>query len=261
MSNRWSVHHGDCLPWLATLSDRSVDVVITDPPYSEHVHSKSRAGSRELTSGPNGHTRASISRTADLGFAAITAGQMTEAAAQFARLARRWVVVFSDIESTGDWRRCLTAAGLEYVRTGTWHKQGATPQFTGDRPASATEHVTICHPRGKKRWNGGGNHAFWSHPIEQNRGSNNPRLHTTQKPLPLMLDLVSLFSEPGELVLDPFCGSGTTGTAALRLGRRFLGSELSPEYHRTARERLCAEEQGLSLHAARAGQTGLFEAE
>jgi site-specific DNA-methyltransferase (adenine-specific) len=49
-----------------------------------------------------------------------------------------------------------------------------------------------------------------------------------QKPLALMDVLVRLFSEPGELILDPFAGSGTTGVAALRLGRRFVGWEMNP---------------------------------
>ncbi len=50
--------------------------------------------------------------------------------------------------------------------------------------------------------------------------------------------LVRLFSNPGDLILDPFAGSGTTGVAALRLGRRFLGWEMNPEYVEVARKRL-----------------------
>jgi site-specific DNA-methyltransferase (adenine-specific) len=258
MSDRWSLHHGDCLPWLAAMPDKSVDVCLTDPPYSEHVHGKSRAGSRELRQGRWDKSKAAISRSADLGFPAITPEEMAETSRHLARVTRRWVLVFSDMESTADWRRCLVAAGLDYVRTGVWVKLGATPQFTGDRPAPGFEAITIAHPKGKKRWNGGGTNAVWTHAIELNRGGGNERLHTTQKPLPLLLELVSLFSDPGETILDPYAGSGTTGVAALRLGRRFLGAEKDVAYAQTASERLTAEEQGQSLHAARAGQMSLL---
>jgi len=254
----WHVEHGDNRPWLASLPDKSVDVVITDPPYSEHVHSKNRAGSRKLTQGKRDGQRAALSRSVDFGFEALAAEDRRNAAREFGRLARRWVLVFSDVESSGLWREALTSAGLDYARTGAWIKIGGTPQFTGDRPAVGFEAITIAHPKGRKRWGGGGAHGVWSHCIAQNGGGKNPRLHTTQKPLPLMIELVSLFSEPGELILDPFAGSGTTGVAALRLGRRFLGCELDATYAATAHDRLTAEDAGQSLASARSGQLSLL---
>ena len=73
-----------------------------------------------------------------------------------------------------------------------------------------------------------------------------------------MLELVELFTDPGESVLDPFAGSGTTGVACLRLGREFIGIERDPKYFALACERLRAEEAGSTLQAARAGQAALF---
>lgn len=113
-----------------------------------------------------------------------------------------------------------------------------TPQFTGDRPATGFEAITICHPKGKKRWNGGGSHAVWSYPIVLNRSGNDPRLHTTQKPEPLMVELVRLFSDPGETILDAFMGSGTTLAAAKRLGRKAIGIEREEKYCEIAAKRL-----------------------
>ncbi len=63
-------------------------------------------------------------------------------------------------------------------------------------------------------------------------------LHPTQKPLGLMEELVTRFSPPGGLVLDPFMGSGSTGVAAVRTGRRFLGMEIEPRFVEIARERI-----------------------
>jgi adenine-specific DNA-methyltransferase len=69
-------------------------------------------------------------------------------------------------------------------------------------------------------------------------------LHPTQKPVMAILPLVMAFSEQGDIVLDPFAGSGTTAVAAQQLGRRFIGVELDPEYAAKAQERLWREGTG-----------------
>ena len=66
------------------------------------------------------------------------------------------------------------------------------------------------------------------------------RLHPTQKPLGILTPLIEAFTRPGDTVLDPFAGSGSTLAAAQQLGRRFIGIELDPDHHRTARRRLHA---------------------
>jgi DNA modification methylase len=80
-----------------------------------------------------------------------------------------------------------------------------------------------------------------------NKGGDPRTGHQTQKPLALMELLVRLFSDKGELILDPFAGSGTTGVAAIRLGRRFLAWETNPEYAAIARRRLEAAREQLEL--------------
>jgi len=66
------------------------------------------------------------------------------------------------------------------------------------------------------------------------------RYHPTQKPVSSLTPLIGAFSNPNEIVLDPFMGSGSTGCATLETGRRFLGIELDQEYFRAALERLSA---------------------
>lgn len=98
----------------------------------------------------------------------------------------------------------------------------------------------------------------WTDPSPGIAFNSHQRLHPNEKPVDLLLKLLRLVSKPSELVLDPFAGSGTTGVAALRLGRRFIGVELDPAFFELACERLRAEEDGSTLAAARAGQTSLF---
>jgi len=64
--------------------------------------------------------------------------------------------------------------------------------------------------------------------------------HPAQKPVRLLKHLIGIASNPGDLVLDPFMGVGSTGVAALALGRRFNGMELNPDYFAAAQQRLAA---------------------
>lgn len=248
--NQWAVLQGDCRALLAQVAE--VDHVITDPPYSEHVHGKQR---RVLSGEGGAHVG-----FAPLGFSSLAADTRAACAVEFGRLVKRWVLVFSDAESVGDWRTALVAEGLKHVRVGAWVKVNGQPQLSGDRPAVGFEAVEIAHGPTKCAWNGGGHPAVWHHAVATDRNGTGERVHTTQKPLDLMLALVEQFTSPGDLVLDPFCGSGTTGVACLRLGRRFLGFELDAAYAKVAADRLDAESRGLSLPAARAGQISLLEA-
>jgi len=255
---RWCVVHGDNAEVLPMLPAKSAAHVITDPPYSEKVHKAARRGAMVVE--PSKGTAAYF-RTTDLGFAHLAPELRLFIAREIGRLSARWSLVFCDVEGSGAWAEDLQAHGTNYVRTGAWVKIGCTPQFTGDRPATGFEAVVIGHraKAGRYQWNGGGTHAVWSYPIVLDRGGHRNRVHTTQKPLDLMLRLVELFTDPGEVVLDPFAGSGTTGVACLRLGRRFIGIEKDAKYAAVSRERLDAESQGLTLRDVRAGQRSLFE--
>lgn len=247
----WDLRLGSCLDpmtGLASLADKSVDVTITDPPYSEHTHAKQWVGSA-LTE--QGAKRVKTSHTG-LTFAHITPEQAAEVANQCARISRRWVLFFTDIEGIALWSAAVAIAGLDYVRTCIWDKVDGAPQFTGDRPAAGAEAIVVAHPKGRKRWNGGGRRNVFRYEVNGQRGD---KPHPTTKPLPLMRDLIELFSEPGELVLDPFTGSGSTGVAAGELGRNFIGWELSPEYHAIATRRLNGDEA-----KPRKEQPGLFDA-
>lgn len=221
-----SIYHGDCREILPTLP--IADVVITDPPYDRETH----AGARTLDKGTR--ARASSGRTEivsvapmEIDFSALVDVEQT---ASLYMLAKRWCLVFCSLEMLGDYR---TAAGDAYVRSGFWRRPDGTPQTTGDRPAQPGEGIAILHRAGRKRWHGGGHHAFYEHCTVKHG-----RVHPTQKPESLMCELVSLYSDRGETILDPYMGSGTTLVAAKRLGRKAIGAELDERYCETAAKRL-----------------------
>jgi site-specific DNA-methyltransferase (adenine-specific) len=239
----------------------SGDHVITDPPYEAEAHTKARRAlvdSTQKRGARNSGKVRRIDQPLEINFGAISEEDRTRAAGLFAAAASRWVIAFCQIEAIAAWRSALVAGGLEWVRGGIWRKPDGAPQFTGDRPGQGFESIAIAHPKGKKRWNGGGRHAVWTHVLEHGHGNGERSEHPTQKPIALMLDLVRDFTDPGETILDPFAGSGTTGVAAIRLGRRFIGIERDERYFDLACERLRAEESGTTHQAARAGQGALF---
>ncbi len=110
-------------------------------------------------------------------------------------------------------------------------KPNGAPQFTGDRPATGWEGIGMFHTHEKMRWNGGGRHGVFTY--NKINGS-----HPTEKPLSLVMELVELFSNPNDVILDPFMGSGTTLLAAKLLGRRAIGIELDEKYCEVAANRL-----------------------
>lgn len=233
---------GDCLDpvtGLASLPDKSVDVVITDPPYEAEAHTKQRR-CRDVLEGR--------AVSAALTFAPMDQASRLHAAREIGRLARRWSLVFCQVEAAMEWRSVLEAGRLGYVRTMVWVKPDGSPQFTGDRPGMGYESVVVVHASDeKKRWNAGGKRGVYEFLTGKNRSG-----HPTEKPESLMAALVADFTDPGELILDPFAGSGTTGVAAIRLGRRFIGWERDEKYHAIATKRLSGTREQLTLAAPRA---------
>ncbi len=245
-----TLYHGDCLEILPELEP--VDHVITDPPYAQDVYLRlsmpnTKPGSGTPARVTGGHHITLKNGSAITRVPAGSIGAIDEllrpAAKEVARLTRRWGIVFSDVESTHLWRAALEDAEMRYVRTGAWVKPDAMPQMSGDRPAVGFEPCTIVHAQGAMRWNGGGNRAVWT--FNTAKGSDRPD-HPCPKPLPLMRALVEQFTDPGETILDPFAGSGTTLRAAKDLGRKAIGIELDEEWCEGAAKRMSQTAMALS---------------
>jgi site-specific DNA-methyltransferase (adenine-specific) len=203
---------GDCREVLPTLGP--VDAVVTDPPYGEKTHAGARTGGgNEIL----------------VDFDSITDDDFVALCRQCVAVSRRWVILTCDWRHAAEAERQIPEA---FIRAGVWIKPNGMPQYTGDRPATGWEAVAILHRPGVKKWNGGGSHAVWTVPKVQGD------YHRTQKPLDLVGRWAELFTDRGETILDPFMGSGTTGVAAVKLGRKFTGIEIEPKYFDIACRRI-----------------------
>lgn len=206
------------------------DHVIADPPYDAQVHKNSRRAAREGRAG---------SETRSFGFEHLDARVIDRMARVFGKSVRRWIVVFGSVDALQDglhdWRRFLTKHGVRHVRTGLWVKTNATPQFTGDRPGHGFEAFEIAHAEGRSSWNGGGRSSIYYHASP--RGSRHP----AAKPTGLISEIIRDFTDPDELILDPFMGSGTVLRVAKDLGRRAVGIEIDESFVELAVARLAQE--------------------
>ena len=96
-------------------------------------------------------------------------------------------------------------------------------------------------------------HKYWITGLQSNNG------HPTPKPLVIMENQILLSSKNNDLILDPFCGSGTTCVAAKMLDRRYIGIDISEKYCQIARQRLEAVDTGVPVKEQKKGQLALFK--
>lgn len=104
------------------------------------------------------------------------------------------------------------------------------------RIVGATEHAVVLYRDKLPKFNNNGKMVFnW---MEWPRDTETPKIHPTQKPIPLLKRLISIFTDPGDVVIDPVAGSGTTLKAAAELNRHAFGFEVDKNFYKAAKEKM-----------------------
>ncbi|CAN7604528.1 DNA-methyltransferase [Bosea sp. LjRoot237] len=228
-----TLYNGNCLEVMAGLTP--VSHVISDPPYEAFMHeAKFRHRKHLRTDGGN--------ELEALNFASIDEIRKPFTVTS-SGLCGGWFIAFCTPEGVGRWADEINATQLKYKRACVWVKPDSTPQLNGQGPAMGAENfVCAWGGKGHAKWNAGGKRGVYTHLT--NPPSRDHR-HPTEKPVSLMRELLQDFTNPGETILDPFMGSGTTGVTCAKMGRKFIGVELDPKYFDVACERIRkAYEQG-----------------
>jgi len=249
----YEIIQGDCLEAMASIEDSSVDAIVTDPPYC----------SGGLTEAGKTAAKGQGLRSENLGKGGWFVGDNMTTAGLVWLLRSIAVAGIRVVKPSGsilvfcDWRMLHTlvpaieSVGLRYQGLIVWNKRHFA-LGTGFRP----QHELVMHfTCGKPEYHD----KATGNVIEDSRITSTNKEHFTQKPTELLRQLINVVCPPESVVLDPFCGSGSTGVAALEIGRRFIGIERDAIHVATAERRLEAASQRSTLFTPVPLQIGHFE--
>lgn len=216
--------YGDCLKVLRRIPDVSIDMILTDPPYGIDYLSNMTKNHKRI---PNDKLEAWIE---------IMPVFLTESK----RILKPTGVLCAF--SGGGGRKPVTAIltlkaieSFHLIQTLVWKKSIGL----GWRYRPAYENILVLS-KSKDKYNFYDTSRKCSNVLEFSKIVPKKGMHPTQKPVPLMEHLIKIHSLEGDIVLDPFAGSGTTALAAANLGRHYIGIEISEEYCEMAERRLAA---------------------
>jgi len=238
---------GDAIQIMNGLPEGSVDLIFADPPYNMQI--------------PGNLWRPDFSKVEGVeddwdkfkdfqDYDSFTAAWLLAARRLLKPTGAIWVIgTYHNIYRVG---KALQDLGFWIINEIIWEKTNPMPNFMGVRFTNAHETLiwakkdregkyTINYHAMKPFNDGKQLRSTWKLPIckggERIR-VNGERAHSTQKPLALMYRVILASTHPGDVVLDPFFGTGTTGAAAKLLHRNWIGIEKDPEYIRVAQERI-----------------------
>ena len=245
------IHTGDCIAGMAKLPAASVDLVFADPPYNLQLASdlKRPDDSRVDAVDDDWDKFASFSAYDEFTRLWLTACRRVMKPA-----ATIWVIgSYHNIFRVGTIMQDL---GFWILNDVIWRKSNPMPNFRGRRFTNAHETLIWASRDADARGYTfnyevlkAGNEDIqmrsdWTLPLctgeERLKNRSGKKLHPTQKPEALLARVILSSSRPDDLVLDPFCGTGTTGAVAKRLGRRFFGCEQDAKYAEAADKRIAA---------------------
>jgi len=240
---------GDCVAEMAKLPAESVDLVFADPPYNLQLQGdlKRPDDSRVDAVDDDWDKFSSFEAYDDFTRAWLIACRRV-----MKPTATLWVIgSYHNIFRVGT---MLQDLGFWMLNDVVWRKSNPMPNFRGRRFTNAHETlIWAARDSNAKKYTfnyealKAGNddvqmRSDWLLPLctgdERLKGSDKKKLHPTQKPEALLARVILSSSRPDDLVLDPFCGTGTTGAVAKRLGRRFIGLERDSGYAAAAEKRI-----------------------
>ncbi|HYD46292.1 MAG TPA: site-specific DNA-methyltransferase [Phenylobacterium sp.] len=244
-----TIIQGDCLEELKKLPSGSVDLVFADPPYNLQLGGELlRPDNSKVDAVDDDWDRFASFEHYD----AFTRAWLTECRRVLKDDGALWVIgSYHNIFRVG---AALQDLGFWLLNDIVWRKSNPMPNFKGTRFANAHETlIWAAKSRGARRYTFNYDalktanddiqmRSDWTLPLctgeERLKDETGAKAHPTQKPEALLHRVILASTRPGDLILDPFFGTGTTGAAAKRLGRRYVGIERETQYVTLARQRI-----------------------
>jgi DNA modification methylase len=243
------VIHGDCVEELRKIPAGSIDLVFADPPYNMQLKNVLYRPNNTKVNGVYDHWDKFGSFAEYDSFCAAWLGECRRVLKDTGSI---WVIgTYHNIFRVGN---IMLNLGFWILNDVTWHKTNPMPNFMGTRFTNATETLLWCsksetskkyvfNHKIMKRYNGGKQMtSVWRIGLctgaERIKGADGKKAHSTQKPEELLKRVILSSTNRDGVVLDPFFGTGTTGAAAKKLGRNYIGIERETGYVEIARNRI-----------------------
>lgn len=228
------IHNESCLEGLKKIPDASVDMLFTDPPYYQY-----RAQNMQ---GLKNHKDVVTEFEFDDFKSEEEYLQFLEnVLAECYRVCKPGAAgyLWCGDDFVSYLNRIIEHAGFQFRKVIHWHKTNPFPAiYTRKMYANSMELLIHFSKGSPKTWNHkpvNQMHNFIESPICMGKERT---MHKTQKPLKVCIPFIEISSNPGDLILDPFIGSGTTAVAAKMLNRNYIGFEINPEFSKIADQRL-----------------------
>jgi DNA modification methylase len=244
------IYQGDCIEVMARLPEKSVDLIFADPPYNLQLRGDLLRPNLSVVDAVHDEWDQFASFS---DYDAFTRQWLTAARRVLKDSGTIWVIgSYHNIYRVGTILQDLDYWILNDV---VWVKTNPMPNFRGVRFTNAHETLLWCKKSQAQKKYTFNYHAMKSMNEDKQMRSdweiaictgperiavNGEKLHTTQKPEALLYRVLLSSSNPGDVVLDPFFGTGTTGAVARKLGRHFIGIEKQQAYIDGARQRIDA---------------------
>jgi modification methylase len=242
------IYQGDCREILSQLPEKSVDLVFADPPYNLQLQNTLiRPNLTEVDAVDDAWDRFDDFATYDQ----FTRDWLIGCKRVLKDTGTLWVIgSYHNIYRVGT---ILQDLGFWFLNDVVWVKTNPMPNFRGVRFTNAHETLLWCKKSQEQKRYTFNYHAMKMANDEKQMRSdweislctgnerltvNGEKLHTTQKPEALLYRVILSSSNPGDVVLDPFFGTGTTGAVAKKLGRHFVGIERESKYIQGAQARI-----------------------
>lgn len=221
------LYNKDCLEFLKEIKDCTVDLILTDPPYD--ISKDSGFSSGKLKKFTTYKT--------DFGDWDHCVVDMPKVISELFRVLKKsgTLICFYDLWKVSELKFLMETSGFSQIRFIEYLKTNPVPVNSSVNYLTNCREIALTGVKGTKpTFNSKYDNGVYEFPICQDKG----RFHPTQKPLKLFEALIQKHSNENDLVLDCFSGSGTTALACLNLNRRFIGTEINPEYFEKSLERI-----------------------
>ena len=228
--DNFEIYRADSREFIKEIPTASVDLILTDPPYNLSLYS---------TGNINLPWRKEINNDlADWDRATFEPADWVH---EFKRVLKPAgnIFAFTSYNLLGQWHQAFDPE-FDTFQYMVWHKTNPIPKVRRAGFLNSCE-LIVCMWNKGHMWNFTNQkemHNFIETPICMGRERLKDPIHPTQKPVRVLQHIIKLASNPDDVVLDPFMGVGSTGVAALRLGRRFIGVEIAESYFHATERRL-----------------------